>query len=132
MRSCIYVVAAAAGCLEFEAKVAEPEVIPRDWQSIAVGDRSSCGVTTDGELYCWGFGLAGALGIGSTPPVAPPTQVGSDRDWKLASVGVAHACALRTDDSLWCWGSNERGALGEGPVEAIAVNPLHVAPGTTW
>ena len=47
------------------------------WTSITVGDRHTCGVTTTGEAYCWGYNSNNQLlGDGTTTNRYVPTKVG--------------------------------------------------------
>lgn len=103
----------------------------RRWAQVAVGDRATCGITDAGELWCWGAGDDGVLGIGSAPTIAGPTRVGDASDWTAVSVARSHACGLRGDGDLYCWGRNDHGELGTGPLDAIAVSPIPVA-GAKW
>ncbi|MEO8705820.1 MAG: hypothetical protein ABI867_37665 [Kofleriaceae bacterium] len=119
----IVVAAVSSACVKFEA--GEPPIEPHGWATVAIGDHTACGITQEAELYCWGAGLDGLLGIGSTPATSLPARVGDDRDWTAVTVGPTHACGLQ-NGALACWGSNHRGALGSGPVDAIAVSPLQI------
>jgi alpha-tubulin suppressor-like RCC1 family protein len=86
-----------------------------DWADVAAGDVHTCGVKTDGTLWCWGHGDYGQLGIGTLPPSSPtPIQVGTDTDWKSV-VGVHHStCALKQDGTRWCFGAAYSGQYGDG------------------
>lgn len=44
--------------------------------SISAGGLHTCGVTTDGSLYCWGDNLFGQVGDGSTTDRGAPVRVG--------------------------------------------------------
>jgi hypothetical protein len=82
---------------------------------------TTCAVTSDQTMYCWGYAYYGQLGTGSPAPTysAYATQT-------LASVGVAltgvdqvtvgqyHVCARKTDGTAHCWGYNANGQLGNG------------------
>ncbi|HEY4245137.1 MAG TPA: hypothetical protein VGM88_35215 [Kofleriaceae bacterium] len=96
------------------------------WAQVGVGEQTTCAVTIDGQLWCWGAGWSGELGIGSEPESAPPTRVGTDSTWHRVAIHDQHACALETDDSLWCWGSNNRGDLGTGAPGQDAQAPSRV------
>jgi len=52
-----------AGQLQFQS-------IDADWHT--------CGVTVDGEVYCWGAGLYGSIGNGTMRDVGIPTAVGGN------------------------------------------------------
>lgn len=91
--------------------------------AVTATDRSTCALSNDGTVRCWGDGSLGALGYGS------PDTVGDDElpaDWdgfgalKLFTAvtaidaGSEHVCA-RTDDAwLRCWGRADGGRLGAG------------------
>lgn len=82
------------------------------FQRIAAGGSHSCGVATDGRIYCWGDNQYGQLGnpavaIASTPIPALTSSLFTD-----VVTGGAHTCGLRTDGALVCWGANDRGQLG--------------------
>jgi alpha-tubulin suppressor-like RCC1 family protein len=102
------------------------------WQSVALGPGSACGITITGELWCWGHGNYGQLGIGGTPELSPPTRVGTDADWLGVSIDEQHACGIRAGGSLWCWGRNTNGALGYGVATEQADVPRQVSPGSVW
>lgn len=90
-----------------------------DWAGVTAAGwpygRFSCGVRTDGTLWCWGDNENGQLGLGADgAPVRVPVQVGTGTDWVAVDGGNRHSCALRTDGSAWCWGMDFRGSLGTG------------------
>lgn len=64
-------------------------------QSIA-----ACGVTTNGEIYCWN--------------TDGPERVESQLTFTSVSAGWGHACALTTAGKIYCWGVNLYGQLGDG------------------
>jgi alpha-tubulin suppressor-like RCC1 family protein len=80
----------------------------------------ACGVTTAGELYCWGWG---ASFIGVAAPT--PTRIGSTVTWVSVSVGGQHACGMATDGVAYCWGGNYHGAAGV-PGERTVSEPERV------
>jgi alpha-tubulin suppressor-like RCC1 family protein len=88
---------------------------------------NTCGVTTVGDVYCWGWNSKGQLGglshDGCVPAISPPTTfVCSYAPVKVAGisnvvaidVGQEHACALIAGGQLECWGENAHGELGDG------------------
>ncbi len=69
-------------------------------KSLALSEDFSCGLDTDGELWCWGsFVNFGGI------EYRTPTQL-SQGPWKKIDASKTHACALSKDDELWCWGHN--------------------------
>lgn len=45
------------------------------FRSLSAGDAFTCGVTTSGELYCWGSNDSGQLGVGQVKASAVPVRV---------------------------------------------------------
>ncbi len=97
----------------------------------AAGGQFSCGVATDGSLYCWGLNDADQLGTGDAIARATPTRVGADRDWRQVSAGLHYACAVKTSGALYCWGANGSGQLGTGD-GAPRRAPTRVGNATDW
>ncbi len=80
---------------------------------IAAGGRSTCAVTTDNQVYCWGKNNYGQVGDGSGTDRLLPMPVSSGVSEIIGiTVGASHACALTGDGQLWCWGANDHQQLG--------------------
>lgn len=77
----------------------------------------TCGVTTEGDAYCWGPNESGELGDGTTSARSSPTLVQGDLDLEQIAAGAAHTCGLTTAGEAWCWGGNGGGQLGDGTDE---------------
>ena len=87
-----------------------------NWSALSGGSGHTCGVRTDGTLWCWGDNLQGQIGIGTfSVRVAVPTQVGALSDWKAVSAGGGYTCGTHGAGSLLCWGFDGSGQLGNGP-----------------
>jgi uncharacterized protein YjdB len=83
---------------------------------IASGLSHTCGVTSSGDMYCWGENADGQLGIGSTSQLlAPTTAVSGSQTWVDVSAGSAHTCGTTTTGKVYCWGANNNGQLGRDP-----------------
>lgn len=102
------------------------------WKSVTVSFTTGCGITVDGELWCWGQGFAGQLGTGATPGTSPPTRVGAASDWTQVSTEGELTCGLRGGGDLWCWGNNYEGALGTGVINQRFPTPQQVSAGVVW
>lgn len=85
---------------------------------IAARNTHTCGITTDGSVYCWGANRFGQIGDGSTESRYAPTAVSPGRKFKLISAGgnefSGHTCGITIDDKTLCWGDNRWGQLGNG------------------
>ncbi|HEV8497570.1 MAG TPA: hypothetical protein VGQ56_11940 [Gemmatimonadaceae bacterium] len=89
---------------------------------------NTCGVTTTGDVYCWGWNSRGQLGNAASHDACIPaigtatTFVCSYLPLKAAAisgvvaidVGQEHVCALTSGGQLQCWGENAHGELGDG------------------
>ena len=104
-----------------------------EWSVLSAGLGHTCGVKTDGTLWCWGNNGSGQLGTGviSEDGEARPVQVGTGTDWATVDTGHSTTCALKADRTLWCFGGGDFGQLGLGAVTS-QLTPAQLAVGTTW
>jgi alpha-tubulin suppressor-like RCC1 family protein len=82
--------------------------------TVAAGYGRACGVTTDGEAFCWGDNTSGQLGDGSTISSLVPVPVGGTQRFARVTVGAYHTCGVTTANAVYCWGQNGYGQLGDG------------------
>jgi alpha-tubulin suppressor-like RCC1 family protein len=82
----------------------------------SAGGSSSCGVTTTGAGYCWGYNAYGQLGNLVTTNSGIPAAVSGGLTFQSVSAGGLQffACGLTTAGAAWCWGYNDYGQLGNG------------------
>jgi alpha-tubulin suppressor-like RCC1 family protein len=88
--------------------------VPSSWATVAAGGTQTCGILTDGTLWCWGDNYDGQLGDGTQLNRETPVPVVGDATWTQVDTGGQHTCAIRTDGTLWCWGDNTVGQVGDG------------------
>ncbi len=76
--------------------------------------RRTCGVTAQGEGYCWGSNEFGALGTGAPLDsfVPTPAPVSGGLAFSAISTSYAHSCGVSAGGSAHCWGVNGDGELG--------------------
>jgi len=99
----------------------------------ALGRSVTCGLTTAGEVLCWGLNDYGQLGRGYTSafysPEPSPGLVQSDLAFEDVAVGATHACAIDDSGNAWCWGRNDDAELGIGSVGGVFSTPQSVTGG---
>ena len=83
------------------------------WSTIQVGWFGSCGLTTTGSAYCWGYNYDGQLGDGTFTQSSVRVAVAGGLTFNTLSVGGDHSCG-RVGTAVWCWGYNGYGQLGDG------------------
>lgn len=99
-----------------EAFTSRPNVIAA-WNGVtqmAAGTGFTCGLKTDGSVFCAGDNRSGQLGNGSTTSSPSPVAVSSLNDAVQIVAQGMHVCARRTNGSVGCWGDNYGGDLGNG------------------
>ena len=81
--------------------------------SLSARGDTTCSVSKDGSVRCWGNNDHCQLGNGDASKLLlnVPTQIAG-----LQAVGVAvgydHSCAWKADGTAFCWGEQSNGALG--------------------
>jgi alpha-tubulin suppressor-like RCC1 family protein len=81
---------------------------------VSAGPSRACGVTSLGGVECWGSGVLGGNGDGTTNNRAAPVDVSDLTDAKSVAVGRNHTCAVTVSGAVECWGANSLGQLGDG------------------
>ena len=93
---------------------------------VSAGGRHTCGITTDGETYCWGNNEFGQLGNNSTSNSATPVLVAGGLRFTSVSAGWGQTCGVTDSNEVYCWGHNHHGQLGDGSL-ADKRTPIRIA-----
>lgn len=127
------------------------------WSAVATSFDTTCGIKTDGTLWCFGFGISGIAKVGTATTwtaveqtaqgqgfyglqgsslwhwagATTPVASGSENDWIQVASGAAHVCGIRTGGTLWCSGDNSYGQLGDGTLET-RTSPVQVGTASDW
>lgn len=82
------------------------------------GGEHACGITTVGNILCWGESF-------------DIEYDGGDRKAAAISTNGEHTCAVLDDGSITCWGDNTYGQLGGESVGLTGHTNLNLGPGRT-
>ena len=96
--------------------------------SISVGRDYACGLTSDGDAYCWGNGSTGQLGSGLTASSSVPVAVEGGLKFAQLEAGNGTTCGLTPAGKAYCWGRNDLGQLGTGPNGAGHIGDQSLVP----
>jgi alpha-tubulin suppressor-like RCC1 family protein len=122
-----------------------PAAKSKAFTTVEAWNATSCGLTGDGEAYCWGYNGALTIGDPTITPVGadqftPRAVVMSDVKQMNGMVAISpgndHTCGLDESGKAFCWGlASPR--LGQGSVTATVTAPTAVLTaglpaGTTW
>ncbi len=86
---------------------------------VSCGSHHSTAISRKGELYSWGLGCNGELGLGRWGPIELPIpRQCSSPSVRIVSVacGANHTLAIAETGTLWSCGKNRHGQLGNTTV----------------
>jgi prepilin-type N-terminal cleavage/methylation domain-containing protein len=102
---------------------------------VVSGASTSCALLQTTEVMCWGKGVSGERGDGTTSgPIANPVYVltsgsaqGANHLTGVASLsgGQSYFCALLITHEVKCWGNNANGQTGDGTSTSPRINPVY-------
>ncbi|NDO20503.1 hypothetical protein FMM68_12685, partial [Lachnospiraceae bacterium MD329] len=102
---------------------------------VAAGTNFSAVLDRDGQVWTWGEGTDGKLGLGDTGNRQYPTKV-SITDVVFITAGPRNMFAIRADGSLWAWGysySAQESSLGtNGGSTSVPTRVLGGASGSAY
>jgi alpha-tubulin suppressor-like RCC1 family protein len=111
------------------------------FRQLTSGAFHSCGVTTAGVGYCWGWNQLGSLGLGADTTWAfrDPQRVPFSGSFAAIQTGPVYACGLDPAGHAYCWGNIfngtsavwDHGQLGDGRFDGNAL-PEPVSGGLTF
>lgn len=100
-------------------------------KAVFAGDITTCALTEDNKVFCWGSNWKGGLGANLDPYVVGDNQFPTEiymggylagKTIKVLYVSPINQnmCVIASDDKAYCWGDNSQGQLGAG-LSAIAL-----------
>ena len=84
---------------------------------------ASCGLTTGGDTYCWGYGGSFVVGSGvsETGNAFSPVRLAGDPGFVSIAAGYQHVCGVTAAKVTYCWGRNRYGGLTADVIPPTAV-----------
>ncbi|XP_010783540.1 probable E3 ubiquitin-protein ligase HERC3, partial [Notothenia coriiceps] len=104
-------------CLQLDSCSLRPMQTLCAVSQVACGSHHSVALTKDGQVYTWGQGSRGQLGLGERDPSTKyPQHLNSLSAVPLVQVaaGGGQSFALSVSGAVFSWGSNHCGQLGLG------------------
>lgn len=104
------------------------------WVILSTHATHTCGIQSNGTLWCWGSDVDGQLGNAAPAGLqAQPTQVGTDTDWASVTNGLAFSCAIKTNGDAYCWGDDTYGQIGNGTTTTTdQISPVAINQQGKW
>lgn len=102
------------------------ECEPRQYKALAAGADHSVALTDDGELYVWGGGSEGQLGLGDIDDKSTPTLLSTDNKVISVACGYYHTAFVTDVGEVFTFGEGDGGKLGQGTDYGKAVAPKKV------
>lgn len=102
-------------------------------KAIACGEYHTLALSNDGEVWSWGKGEYGRLGLGSSSSSSLPelvellSEFDSDKISAIAC-GQASSFAVTTSGKCYAWGRNDQGQLGIGGNQSMDVYAMEKYP----
>lgn len=96
--------------------VTEPTKILGDHRFVKVyaATQHTCGLTAEGEAWCWGSNLWGRIGDGTEDNTLEPVRVAGGHRFVDLSLNLYHSCGITIEGKAYCWGSQNKGKIGNG------------------
>jgi hypothetical protein len=115
---------------------------PLLWAQLDAGTTATCGVTLEGDGYCWGEAWTSG-GSDTSRPILVPRRLAGHRQWLMIEVGRAFACGITVAHETMCWApggghfdSLPKQVKGDQEFATITVGDNHAcgltAAGAAW
>jgi RHS repeat-associated protein len=86
----------------------------------------SVALTSDGNVWAWGYGKSGQLGRGTIGSSATAAKVPGLTGVIQVAAGGDNSYALKSDGTVWAWGDNSYGQIGNSRAGKTQSSPIQV------
>jgi alpha-tubulin suppressor-like RCC1 family protein len=100
----------------FRAQATPQRVASPLFQSLAVGSSTTCGISLEGDAYCWEANVLGTIGDSTAAGSLAPRAVKGEARFVSISAGGSQTCGVADTGFGYCWGDDSFGQLGVSPV----------------
>ena len=91
-------------------------------KSTACGSSHTLALAASGEIYAFGWGRDGQLGLGTAvKEKKTPVQLKGLPDVSSVAACGSHSVAIDTGGGMWVWGHNMSGQLGLGHTQSVCI-----------
>ncbi len=106
--------------------------VPFAFAQLFAGPFVTCGLTADGEAWCWGSNADCEVGVTPCTATEPrPVRVATTLRFAEMAPADEFTCGLTIAGAAYCWGSDEFGGLGNG-AGGDSQTPVAVVDGHTF
>jgi len=89
------------------------------FKTLSAGMNFTCGLTADGDVYCWGDNERSQLGTSAINANSTPNKVFRVSEAKAIATGDDFACAVLSSGGVACWGRGDLGQTGDGVLTEV-------------
>ena len=103
---------------QFGSPIPQRVIGGKKFKAITAGTHFTCGVTTFGDVYCWGHNRNSVVPQSLNTMEPAPVQVPFLGPATAIEAGFGHVCAQASNGRLYCWGTGALGQFGTQPFPA--------------
>lgn len=83
----------------------QPVAVSARFGAVSAGSEHTCGITSEGLVYCWGSNAGGQLGDGNSRSRSTPARIQDTLRYSSISAGPYQTCGVTLDQGrIFCWG----------------------------
>ena len=99
----------------------------QSWSMLAPGTAATCGIATDGAMWCWGLGTPGTIGLagaGQSATAATPGLVNIGGPWSSLAIAPTVGCGIAANGQAVCSGGSMQGHVTTANAQGVSWRSL--------